>query len=203
LSGPSSPFRLSGVPNLPATIQPASALPLTVEYLPTARGYHQAAINLTSDDPTHPSAAIQLEGSATAPGEIDRDGDGMPDSFETRYTTPTVRTVSGLSTNLLDAHLDNDRDGLSNLEEYFLGSDPTDPASPLRLVSARYNPGAGPLIGWLSVTGKTYSVLRSTNILSGFVTLRSGIGGTGTTNTYTDSTATNRSNPYFYRLRVE
>jgi hypothetical protein len=49
---------------------------------------------------------------------IDTDSDGMPDSFENQY---------GLNPNdPLDAGYDNDTDGLTNLEEYLAGTDPTD-----------------------------------------------------------------------------
>ena len=47
----------------------------------------------------------------------DSDGDGMPDSWETKY---------GLNPNdKKDAYLDKDNDGLTNFEEYQAGTDPT------------------------------------------------------------------------------
>lgn len=49
----------------------------------------------------------------------DTDGDGIPASYERMYST----ILSSLDAN--DAELDNDNDGLSNLEEYNFGSDPT------------------------------------------------------------------------------
>lgn len=55
----------------------------------------------------------------------DIDYDGMPDLWEDRY---------GLSaTDPGDAALDRDQDGASNRDEYFAGTDPTNPASLLRL----------------------------------------------------------------------
>ncbi|MGB1130279.1 MAG: hypothetical protein ACPG4K_09515, partial [Haloferula sp.] len=55
---------------------------------------------------------------------IDTDGDGMPDTFETAYSG----TATGLSP---DDDLENggSGDGLTNLEEYERGTDPTDPDS--------------------------------------------------------------------------
>jgi hypothetical protein len=48
----------------------------------------------------------------------DSDGDGMSDVFETTY---------GLNRNVDDSGGDRDGDGLTNLEEFILGTDPTDP----------------------------------------------------------------------------
>ncbi len=45
----------------------------------------------------------------------DSDGDGIPDGWERFY---------GLNPHLNDACLDNDSDGLSNLQEYVFGTDP-------------------------------------------------------------------------------
>ncbi len=49
----------------------------------------------------------------------DSDGDGMPDWWELQYILDPDDPA--------DAELDNDGDGLSNLEEYHLGTDPNEP----------------------------------------------------------------------------
>ena len=62
---------------------------------------------------------INLHG--TNPDNPDTDGDGMSDLFEVQY---------GLDPTLDDAYEDLDGDGFTNLREFFLRSDPTDPSDP-------------------------------------------------------------------------
>lgn len=50
----------------------------------------------------------------------DTDGDGMPDAYE---------LSNGLNPDVNDANLDKDNDGLTNLQEYKLGTDPQNPDS--------------------------------------------------------------------------
>ena len=54
----------------------------------------------------------------------DSDGDGMPDWWENQY---------GLSTQVPSAATDSDRDGISNLQEYAAGTDPTHAGTAPRL----------------------------------------------------------------------
>lgn len=59
-------------------------------------------------------------------GYVDADGDGMADVWEVQYFDST-NAVNGV------AGYDRDGDGYSNLEEYMLGSDPTQASSAFRL----------------------------------------------------------------------
>ena len=54
----------------------------------------------------------------------DTDNDGMPDIFEVQFGLN--RTVSMIGS-VLEADIDNDNDGLSNMDEYTLGGDPFNP----------------------------------------------------------------------------
>ncbi len=62
--------------------------------------------------------------SSSANGGLDSDADGIPDTWEAQYH---------LSTTMANASDDPDRDGMTNLEEYLAGTDPTDPKSRLNL----------------------------------------------------------------------
>jgi hypothetical protein len=53
---------------------------------------------------------------------------------------------------------------MNNLAEYRAGTDPTDPASRIAIVSLR--PDAGQVVvDWLSVPGKSYRVMVSSNLV--------------------------------------
>lgn len=60
-------------------------------------------------------------------GEADRDGDGIPDWYCDEYL---LWPPSGEETDI--ANSDDDNDGLTNLDEYKGGSDPTDPNDPVK-----------------------------------------------------------------------
>ena len=103
--------------------------------------------------------ASNLAGSATSAVAAltvtmaDTDGDGIPDAWELAH---------GLNPNLNDANLDPDGDGLTNLQEYWAGTDPQNAASVLKV-------GINPVLGgftlrFTSMPNVTYSLQYSTNL---------------------------------------
>ncbi|NKB24816.1 MAG: hypothetical protein GKR87_10660 [Kiritimatiellae bacterium] len=79
--------------------------------------------------------------------------------------------------------LDSDNDGLLNWKEFVAGTDPTNAASVFKLTDTQEN-----LVRWFSVSGETYFVNASTNLLGTFSSpLGSNILATPPQNTYTDS----------------
>lgn len=91
----------------------------------------------------------------------DTDGDGMPDTWESQHGFN--------STDALDAALDADNDGASNLEEYEAGTDPNDSTSHLRIenISADFISTASVRLSWLARTNKTYTVLYRDTLVPG------------------------------------
>jgi hypothetical protein len=99
------------------------------------------------DDPSAPPLVTDL------PYTGDADGDGMPDGFETQF---------GLLLHSDDRDLDADNDGLTNFEEFQVGTDPTKGTSFFKATTE-----IGPdtmTISWNSVPGASYQVLYSANL---------------------------------------
>ena len=93
-------------------------------------------------------------------------------------------------------------DGVTNLAEYLAGTDPQSAQSYLRVDSIAASPAAGVQLTWGSVSGRLYTILRSTSLPGGFVPLTTHIQSTQPENIFLDSSATN-AGPYFYRLQLE
>jgi hypothetical protein len=91
---------------------------------------------------------------------LDTNGDGLPDAWQTNYfgsiSSPSARP---------DA--DPDHDGFSNLQEYLAGTDPTDSTSYLKLDSVEVGQTHS-AISFKAVAGKTYTILSTSNLFSGW-----------------------------------
>lgn len=82
-----------------------------------------AVVAVASDGAKSPLSEVV----AVNTGEADRDGDGVPDWYCDKYL---LWPPSGEEKDI--ANSDDDGDGLTNLEEYKGGSDPTDPNDPVK-----------------------------------------------------------------------
>ena len=99
--------------------------------------------------------------------------------------------------------LDPDGDGMNNWQEFVAGTNPTNAASVLAMNYAAPQPGLNQTyIQWQGVSRRTYYLLRSTNLSSGFSIIQSNLFGEAGTNLTSDATATNGSS-YFYRIGVQ
>jgi type VI protein secretion system component Hcp len=103
------------------------------------------------------SDPTQLPLITTLPSTGDNDGDGMPDSFEEQY---------GLQLHSDDRDLDSDNDGLTNIEEFEVGTDPSKGTSFFK-ATAEPSPD-GLVLTWNSVPGATYNILYSANLSEPF-----------------------------------
>jgi hypothetical protein len=103
----------------------------------------------------------------------------------------------------VDANADPDGDGMTNLQEFRAGTDPTDPNSVFAFVDCQPHAGGGFLVQWNSAEGRSYTLLRTSHILSSnFSLIRSNIAATPPHNSFVDTNAV-PPGPYFYRLKLE
>ena len=128
------------------------------------------------------------------PANPDANGNGMPDAWETSWFGSTNNPLGA-------ADSDWDHDGQDNLHEYLAGTNPTDPASVLKITSATLNAGGILVLQWPSVAGKTYRIQLATELASGFHdTAAAAIAGTG--GTLTQSVSVGTATHGFYRIRI-
>ncbi|MCE9613420.1 MAG: hypothetical protein K8T26_04035 [Lentisphaerae bacterium] len=139
-----------------------------------------------------------LQGLALDPR--DRDGDGMPDDWETLNEFDPE--------NPGDAGDDADGDGMTNYAEYRAGSNPRDATSVFdvqiaRVVTPTGTPVEGVVLSWNSISNRTYAIWRTLDLRSnGLDRIDSGVAATPPVNIYEAPVATNES-AAFYRIEVE
>lgn len=119
----------------------------------------------------------------------DADSDTLPNWWESLYFLGPTNAM---------ASQDADLDGHVNWEEYITGMDPTNAASAFAVTNLVTTP-EHVLIEWPSISGRVYRVFWTTNLLSGFQPLESGI--THPRNSCTD-TVHSAENECFYQLDV-
>ncbi len=97
---------------------------------------------------------------------------------------------------LLDPNDDSDGDGMSNANEVVAATHPLDANSVLRILSL----STGNLLTWSSVSGKTYQVHATLDLLTNFAPVSGLVTGLAPTATYLDAQTTNAGK--FYRVKI-
>lgn len=111
----------------------------------------------------------------------DGDGDGIADAWELMQT--------GNTTTLGGGGADADGDGFSDLEEYYAGTDPTDPADFVRMAETTPLSGTSFILTWASQPGRKYQIYQRNEMTGATAWVDAGLGaiiaGTGTTTSVT------------------
>ena len=121
-------------------------------------------------------------------GDLDSDGDGIPDGWEAFY---------GLRSDFADSALDTDGDGLDNLHEFIAHTNPRVTQSTLRVTAIRPAGSNVLMLTWSSVTGLTYRV-ESAPSPAGPFTLVKTVPSSG--NSVTSTTVPAVQGALFYRI---
>lgn len=102
-----------------------------------------------------------------------------------------------------DGTIDTDGDGMDNFDEYIAGTNPTNAASVLKMLSVSSSV-SGTTVKWQSVSQKIYFLQRSSNLAGSpvFSSIRSNLSTFNTTSSFTDTNAVG-TGPYFYRVGVQ
>lgn len=146
--------------------------------------------------------------------ETDVDGDGMPDAWEWvwfnhltnaaagDFNRDTISNLKHYQDGTDPTNPDSDGDGMINTDELRAGTQPTNAASVFRASSVQRQ-GSNTLVRWQSVTGKSYRLTRSSQLVTGNWSLITGsLTGIPPQNTYTDTTVSG-GGPYHYRIGLE
>lgn len=126
----------------------------------------------------------------------DLDDDALPDDWELLHFSSLTNASGALGS-------DQDQDGQSDRHEYLAGTDPTNRLSLLQIESV---PGmatsTAAVLCWPSVSGKFYSILKGTNLLSAFdAVVATNLAATPAMNFYTNTLDSAGAN--YYRIRLE
>ena len=121
---------------------------------------------------------------------LDSDADGMPNEWEVQNSLSP--------TNAADRTTDADGDGASNFDEYVADTLPQESNSVFRILAVSNNSPSS--VSFSSSVARTYSLLRSTNLLgSNWTAIATNVSGTGGMRNITD---TNPPPTSFYRLQT-
>ena len=131
--------------------------------------------------------------------DLDTDGDGTPDWWMLGY----FDHLTGQTNDNSMANQDADGDGMSTMQEYLAGTDPTDPDSTFEIAQVAAV-GNDVHLSWKTVASKTYQLQRSPtpDNAGPWTNVGSPTPGTGEIVSQIDVGAATNASPEFYRVRL-
>jgi hypothetical protein len=125
--------------------------------------------------------------------EFQNPGSSLSYAWLQQYSLPTDGSADTL---------DSDSDGLNNFQEWRVGTDPTNAASVLQVLSPTPS-GTNLVVTWQSVTNLNYYLQRTLGLTpANFQTIATNLPGFTGTTSYTDTNAP-APGPWFYRVGVQ
>lgn len=124
----------------------------------------------------------------------------IPAAWLAEFGLPTNRTDKDVYVDFEDT----DGDSFSNWEEWRAQTDPTNALSYFRFTQVETRGAQGVAVTWISATNRTYSLFRTTNLLSRlpYVTVVAHRPGQTNETEYVDSPPA-AANGYFYRIEID
>jgi hypothetical protein len=112
-----------------------------------------------ANDPANWQAALPTTGRANTADPLDANGDGLPDAWQTNY-------FGSINSPQAAPGADPDADGLTNLQEYLAGTNPTSAASAL-WIELEPVAGVNRTLRFPAVAGRTYTIQHRTALAGG------------------------------------
>ena len=133
----------------------------------------------------------------------DTDNDGIPDSWTQQY----FGHPTGQDNDLSQADDDPDGDGLTNLQEYILGTNPKVHDTGMLQVTAGKNAGGQATVQFKTVLNRFYRVFYASDLSGFWSQAGNAIPGTGSPITWTDDGTQTGGSPVgasarFYRIEI-
>jgi hypothetical protein len=125
---------------------------------------------------------------------VDTDGDGVPDTWEETYNLDF--------NNAADASSDADHDGLTNLQEFWAGTNPGDAGSNLKLAAAALSGANALVLSFQAISNRSYTVESRTAFDPGIWTTLLAFPPASTNRFIQSTNATDNGESRFYRLIV-